>query len=271
MAKKRKGYARRYRPLIKNRAVASVLEPVFRFMPLIIVVAIIGLIFKLIATALVFDSGYFRIKTIRVVGEKSESMLGPIVKDLNSKKGINIFTIDLKECESNISYRHSELKDLRVSRALPDVLEVSYKIRKPFCQIDSGYFYAVSDDAVILPNPALIADPMLPVITGMSIPGRYSVGENSPYSKALKRAVLLLGEIKDSDFSNKYKVVKIDMHEPRSPSIFLEDGTKIEIGEYSFRQKERLLKEVLADLESKNKKAKTIDLRFEDVAVEPQQ
>ena len=79
----------------------------------------------------------------------------------------------------------------------------------------------------------------------------------------------ILKEIEESRFSSSYKVIKLDIYDVRNPAIFIEEGTRIELGEYSFTEREKVLRKVLSDLASKNKTAKVIDLRFDDVVVIP--
>lgn len=272
MARKRRRTLRRSgsfsRPLIKKRIISSVSKFIFRLLPFIIIVVLAVVAFKA-AKYFLLNSDYFKVKAIRVTGEKLDGRLKPIAIDLSSKKGDDIFSVDLRESESDIRYKHPELTDVMVRRVLPDILEVSYKIRRPFCQVDSGYFYLVSDDMVVFPTPLAAAEPDLPIIAGVDISKKSLGPDKRSDSKILKKAISLLKEIKESDFSKRHKVVRINIYDLQSPSIVMEDGTRIEIGEYSFKEREKLLEKVLDDLESKNKKAKIIDLRFEDVVVIP--
>jgi cell division septal protein FtsQ len=268
MARKKKREKKRQKPLIKKRAVSSIFSFMFKLIPVFLALALVAGGVKLAASWFI-NSSYFKVNTIRVIGEIEGSVSGDVESDLSSKKGVNIFLVNLKECEYIVGKKHPELKDLRVRRALPDVIEVSYQVRRPFFQVESGYFYLVSDDLVVFPKHKAVADPGLPIVTGIDISEKSLTPERRSGSKALKKALSLLKEIKASSFSNEYNVVKIDVYDPRNPSIYIEDGTRIEIGEQSFRQKERLLKKVLDDLRSKDKKAKVIDLRFKDVVVTP--
>lgn len=254
--------------LINGRIISSVLKFIFRLLPFVLAVVLAGVGLRA-AVFFLLNSDCFRIKTIKVAGEKLDSSLKPVEIELGSKKGKNIFSFNLQETESDIRYKHPEIKEVRVRRILPDTLEVSYEIRRPFCQIDSGRFYLVSDDMVVFPSPSVAAEPGLSIITGIDISGLSLGPDRRSSSKALKRAIGLLKEIEESNFSKRYKVVRVNIYDPRNPSIYMEDETRIEIGEYGFKEKEALLLKVLDDLESKNKKAKIIDLRFEDVVVIP--
>jgi len=252
---------------IPKGTVSAWISIAIRYMPIVLAVAIIAIGVKL-SIFILLDSDYFKVKEIRTSGDEPDRKVGKIDLDLGLKKGLNIFKLDLKETESEIEYQHPELKDIVVRRVLPDTLEVSYKVRRPICQIDSGYFYLISDDAVVFPVPLAAADPELPVVTGVNISKRY-LSSSRATTNALRKAVSILKEIEESRFSSSYKVIKLDIYDVRNPAIFIEEGTRIELGEYSFTEREKVLRKVLSDLASKNKTAKVIDLRFDDVVVIP--
>ncbi|MFH1868657.1 MAG: cell division protein FtsQ/DivIB [Candidatus Omnitrophota bacterium] len=266
--KRNKTGKKRARTVVKKRNVSHGANLIVRLIPFALAAALIGLGIKAGLT-LFFDSDYFRVKTIELSGEGEYSGLRSLASEMNAKKGINIFGIDLKRNESYIENNYPDLKDVKVRRILPDTIGVSFKVRKPCCQVDSGKFYLVSDDMVVLPDQKSFADPNLVIITGINIDERKLLPSRRSHSEALKKAISLLKEIESSGFSGKHKVVNINIYDKHNPAIFLEDGTRIEIGEYSFKQRYNLLKGILDDLESKGRGAKVIDLRFEDAVVIP--
>jgi len=269
MPRKKKRKTRRPRPRIRKSSVPEFVSLIPKVLLIIIVLALAGVGVKAMGSVL-FDSDYFTIDTIRVSGQQPDLLSRPITVGLASKKGVNIFRVDLKDCEDAIIYRHPELKDVKVRRVLPDTLEIHYIIRKPFLQIDSGLYYLVSDDAVILPEPQITKEPNLPIITGIRVSGRDLSQAVNPHESTLKRVISLIKDINTGDFTTRYsKIEKINMYDIQNPAIYMKNGTRIEIGEYSFKDKKGVLEEVLNELESRNKEAKIIDLRFEDVVVIP--
>ncbi|MFC1807201.1 cell division protein FtsQ/DivIB [Candidatus Omnitrophota bacterium] len=268
MAKKKKKRARRSRPPVRRKRALPGVGILFKLIPIILVLALVGLGIKGI-TSLFLKSEYFQIKVVNVTAKHTGKLSSSIAMSLSSKKGLNIFKINLKDCESDIRYRHQDLKDIIVKRVLPDTLEVSYKVRTPFCQIDSGSFVLCSDDGVMLPDPKPVADPYLPIITGVKLSRNNLKPGRQPYSKSLKRAISLLKEIKESRLLKSNKVAKIDIYDEHNPLIILEDNTRIEIGEESFKDKEKVLESILNELKEKGRSAEVIDLRFDDVVVIP--
>jgi len=116
----------------------------------------------------------------------------------------------------------------------------------------------------------VVAESNLPVITGIKVSRKsLSLSVDSDI-EGLKRAIELIEQAEMSGFTENYKQIsKINVYDPKNPAIFLGDGTRIEIGEYDFKKKQGLLREIIDELESKGKKARVIDLRFEDVVVIP--
>ena len=268
MARKKKKTTKKTRSTKRKGRSRSGVNFLIKLIPIVVIVGIIALSVKGVS-AILFKSDYFTMKNINLEGADSTLYLGSISNILNPKKGLNIFRVDLKSCETAIRRKHPGLKDVRVRRLLPDTIEVSYDIRRPFCQIDSGRFYIVSEEGVILPNPRRSPDPILPIITGTKLSGNDLLPGRKTNSRSLTRAMTLLKEIGETDFSQKYNIVKINAYDVQNPSLYLEDGTRIEIGEYSFKERYKVFEDIMRELNAKGKKAKVIDLRFEDVVVLP--
>lgn len=265
MARKKNRSRKRKKQVLKKRGVPSGVNFVIRLLPFLLAAALLGAGIKT-GIMLFFDSDYFKVKTIKVAGQEAYSGVRSIISKMDSKKGSNIFSVDLKSSERYLKDNYPELKDIRIRRILPDTIEVFYKVRRPFCQVESGYFYLVSDDMVVLSGPEPSQHAGLTVISGVDISKKNLMPS---HSGALKKAISLLKEIEESGFSRQHKVEKINVYDAGNPAIFIEDGTRIEIGEYSFKQRQKLLEEILSDLESKKRAAKVIDLRFEDAVVIP--
>ncbi len=270
MAKKRKKKAaKRKRPHQGNAALASIATLAYKGLPYILIIAAVLFTAK-VTLSFLLNSSYFKIKKIEILSNESTNASSVILKKLETRKGNNIFRADIKICEAAIEKACPEIKAVVVQRVLPNALSVTYKIRKPVCQVDSGYYYLISDDLTVLPNAQITQEPNLIIVTGIRISKRTRKPTKQGYEDGLRRAVSIIKEINDTDFSDHYQeVVKINVYDKNNPALYLKDRTKVELGEFSFKEKEPLLKEIIDELESKDKKARVIDLRFEDVVVIP--
>jgi cell division septal protein FtsQ len=268
MRKKTKKTVKKRKRVPEKRLSLPFLKISLKALPYLFFVGVFFLLYKA-GDFILFDSGYFAIKNIEVADEES-AQAGPVASRLlGISKGNNIFNQDLKELEYIIVRMHPELKAIVVQRLFPDTLRVAYEQRKPVCQVQSGYFYLVSDDGVILPRPQAKQQPGLIIVSGLKVSG-----ENRPQSarfdEALKRAIDIVKDIQESDISSyQNKIVEINIFDIHNPALFLDDNTRIEIGEYSFKDKAGVLVQILDELESKNRKARAIDLRFDDIVVVP--
>lgn len=272
MAKKEKRFARNTRKPKAGRRIFFLLDIIIRLVPFLFIILISALIVKGIWHILI-HSDYFNIKYIEVMDRSSAKLETSMARDLYSNKGINIFLLDIKRCEYDIERDYPEIRDAVVYRRLPDMLFVSYRLRKPVCQIESGSYYLVSDDAVIIPPPLLSKQPALTVVSGINVNPKLLSGGRHEYRQQLVHAIGIIKDIndiaKDSCLPDDFKVKEVNVYDIDNPALILEDGTRIELGAYRVKDKLDTIKKVLNDLLSRRRKAKVIDLRFEDVVVVP--
>jgi cell division septal protein FtsQ len=269
MAKREKKRTRKIKKIKPRRKYLPILKIIARLLPYIIFAGILFLFFRATQNFLLY-SDYFNIREIKIVGEGPGQTKLSILKGLQSRKNTNIFMQDIKECEYAIERLHPELKDIVVYRSLPDTLLVSYEARKPICQVSSGYYYLVCDDGMIISQPQPSKDPGLIVVAGISIPSRKPFIEDPALKKQLQRAVDIIKDINENyHLSGNHRIVEVYVYDTENPALFLEDRTKIELGRHKFRDKSEDIKKVINELEHRNRKAKVIDLRFEDVVVVP--
>ena len=215
------------------------------------------------------NTDYFIVKDVQMLCvDKGMPVLN---SDLHYQfeKGVNIFKLDLKKLKQNTELVHPEFKDIKVNRVLPDKIEVLFKTRTPVLQIRSTKFYLVSEDMVVLPSPKSQAQNALPVVSGIHISEGQLPKTRRLNSSALRIALKLIQQIKQSQFIKKYKIREIDVYDEHSPVIYMENGIQIKIAECDFAKKETVLLRVLDDLQAKRLVPKSIDLRFDDVVVTP--
>jgi cell division septal protein FtsQ len=267
MAKKKR--ARKIKKIRPKGRPLPLLKIAAGLLPYVIFAGILFLLFKG-AQNFLFYSGYFDIKEIKIAGQGPVQIRPSILKELGSRKNTNIFMQDIKECEYAIERLYPELKNIVVYRELPDTLLVSYEARKPLCQVSSGYYYLVCDDGMIISPPQASKQPGLVVVTGISIPYRKTFTRDPGIQKQLQRAVEIIKDMDESyNLSGEHRIAEIYIYDTENPALLLEDRTRIELGRHRFKDKSDDIKKVINELEHKNRKAKVIDLRFEDIVVVP--
>jgi cell division septal protein FtsQ len=271
MAKREKRRLRKNKNIKSRRRFLPMLNAAVKLLPYLILIGVLFSLFKGAYNLLLY-SRYFDIKKAEVIGDGPVETMSSLLDLLNSNRGTNIFRHDIKGCEYAIEQAHHELKDVVVHRRLPDTLLVSYKLRRPVCQISSGYYYLVSDDAVIISRPQISMRPGLIVVSGIRVGHEGLPAGESHLRTLLKRAIGVIKDI-DGDYrlSGDNEITQIDIHDINSPALILKCGTRIELGRHRFKDKSETVQGIIKELNSRNRKARVIDLRFEDVVVVPGQ
>jgi cell division septal protein FtsQ len=124
-------------------------------------------------------------------------------------------------------------------------------------------------DLVLLPGSSPAPFRNLTVIEGAPIPREgLAVGAtlNDP---ATKRAMLLMDEIKKSDILRKHFLSKINITDPGSVSLFVDQSIEIRIGNSHLMERLKILDQTLKSVELDSSKIRYIDLRFDDVVIGP--
>jgi cell division septal protein FtsQ len=269
MAKREKKRKRTIKKMKLKGRPLPLLKIAAGLLPYTIFAVILFLLFKGTQNFL-FHSGYFDIKEIKVEGHGSLQTRSSILKELGSKKNTNIFTQDIRECEYAIERLYPELKDIIVCRELPDSLIVSYNVRKPLFQVSSGHYYLVCGDGTIISPPQLSKDPGLIVVSGISIQHRKPFTKDNGIEEQLQRTVEIINDADESyHLSGEHKIAEVYIHDIENPVLLLEDKTRIELGPHRFKNKSDEIKKIINELENRNRKARVIDLRFEDIVVVP--
>lgn len=86
---------------------------------------------------------------------------------------------------------------------------------------------------------------------------------------ATKRAMLLADEIKKSDILRKHFLSKINIADPSSVSLFVDQSIEIRIGNNHLMERLKILDQTLKSVELDSSKIRYIDLRFDDVVIGP--
>ena len=151
------------------------------------------------------------------------------------------------------------------------VSETLTKTETPICQIQSGWYYLVSNEGVIISEPLITKEPRLIVVKGIEVDqtgSLWSVANN--FFEPLKRAVNIIKDINEYyHLSGDESIIRISMHDKDNPALFFEDGTRVELGGHRFRDKAEALTKLVDGLKSTSKKARVIDFRFDDIVVVP--
>ena len=236
----------------------------------------IGIVIVFLAVTLVlvkaflYRSDYFRLKEVEIkdtfLDQRGLQAINTYI--LNSSRGRNVFTINLKSIDRYLQASFPDAKSIAVRIALPDKIIVKIKFRKAVALVRSGRLYAVDEDGFVLPTANPDAMKGLTVIEGVGIRYDEKRGKQSS-SKNLKLALELLKEMRQARFMADYGVDSINAQDAQGLSFLLKNGVEVRIGSDNFKESLAMLGQTLKDPRLVTDKIKYIDVRFKDVIVGP--
>lgn len=231
-----------------------------------------GIILKIILFVLmlallyffIFETDFFNIKNIKVVGIK-EMSYEEIVKASPCLKGENIFTINSDLCEKaldDLPY----IKSSKIKRSFPDIITIEIQERKKkaiIYHMDS--FIYIDDEGYILSIEEKEEDEEkieLPRIVGLELTD-VEAGNNVFEILDMRKMIefISVGEQSNLFSSMKY----IDFKNKNNLIIELKNGIKVAFGSlYNVKYKYSFLDHILEDIERENRDVKQILLNKGD-------
>lgn len=202
---------------------------------------------------------YFRIE--HIVSD------GTDLSQLSHLKGQNIFTVDLKKESVYISELYSAYKKIRLSRILPNYLRVDFVKRKPQAYIKLYKYLCVDEDLVLFDMPDKMAEPDLPLITGLETKIFGPKGGSKYNISELALAIDIIKEAKMNRTLKDYKIKIVNVPNINNASFFISEGLEIKIGAGDIKNKIDILGNLLIQAKKELVNIKYIDLRFKEAVI----
>lgn len=122
-----------------------------KFILFLKIIAILALLGGLVVSFnYLYNSRYFRIKTINVTGNSHYSS-EQIIKVAKVAIGANIFEINKKNIEDKLASELIWVKSISLKKIFPDKIEISITERKPFIRlVYGGKYFLLDEEAVVL-------------------------------------------------------------------------------------------------------------------------
>lgn len=233
----------------------SLQKSIFRVLLILCCGGIVYVLYD-ISYTLLFSSPYFAIKEIEVEGTSTEET-EKIKERLGLEEGNNIFSFRTQELVDRLRTAHPGIKEVLISRELPDRVKLSVTYRDPIAQIAYGErMLFVDDESVIFRLP--IMDQKV-YLKKMFIPEVIAAGET-------ERQVLIrfLKLLKSMDQPIGRDIVKLHTDIPLEIICYLSDGTKIvwgDLSEEDFTTKYKRMLMVYNDACKRYKKIRYLNMR----------
>jgi len=152
--------------------------------------------------------------TLKVEGPLTDSQvvkqqLNQILEDLEREHdgSINLFNIDLKLLRKTISQLNPQLKDVKISRSLPEGLKVTVSDRIPVARIANRKGALIDREGYILPPSAQM--PYLPIILGVRNREKLQSGERS-INEEIQKALELLNHLAIAPYGVIFEIFVIN-------------------------------------------------------------
>ncbi len=233
--------------------------PAFRYsLAGIIAIAIIFSGARQAAQAL-FDSRYFRIKTVEI-----DRTLGFLDKqDFASLNGKSIFSVDVGRFQRSLTGKYPQMAQANIVKKFPNKILVLAKKRAPFAQVYiQNKTFLIDDQGVVLFGAPEKGE-KFPLISGIFSRRRITTGSVLSGESTLL-ALSVIKEFQNNHSFSPYAVAKIDVNNPKEIDFHLSNGLKIIVDKTDIERKIDTLALVLARNRLDTAQVKYIDLRFKD-------
>lgn len=205
----------------------------------------------------------FRITTVRLPAQSP-------VKVPDSVIGQNLWTIDLKALAEDLRSQRPDLKRVRVTRLLPDTLQVETVARKPIAQLKLGQWHAVDRDGFIFPRPSQTVWNELVIVKGLEeAKPLLKVGRENAHEQLLL-ALRMVSRLQASPTLAGHRLTAVQVGNPKQLSFLIDDDIEIRCGDEPAldRHLDRL-RTVLRSVSRNQVAIRYIDMRFQDPVVGP--
>ncbi|MBF0504713.1 MAG: FtsQ-type POTRA domain-containing protein [Candidatus Omnitrophica bacterium] len=231
----------------------------------VIVFLIIGyVVFSGYVLALDFltNSPLFEVKDVMI--DRSIQFID--LRVLKQLKGSNIFKVDIKKIDRQISQEYPYISQLRVVRQLPDRIMILAKKREPLLQIYfKGRFLLVDREGVALYYSAGSA--VLPQVQGIPLERTRVVLGTHIRSKELKAAVDILNMFGLSVNLKRWKIMSMEVGNLSKIDLAFGDNKHVILDQDDTKDKIDLLQMLIAGNKIDLNKVKYIDLRFKEPVI----
>lgn len=188
----------------------------------------------------------------------------------SSLVGRNIWAVDIEALAGELKTQQPHLKQLRVIRALPQVLHIETVERRPVAQVLLRSWHPVDQDGYLLPSSSPTPAEHLVILRGVDDPNApLSVGKPNT-GERLQRALKLIDQLRGSPWLAGHQLSVVDAADPEQINFVLDQGMEIRCGSQAqLIQDLKRLRTVLQQVAKHELHVRYIDLRFQDPVIGP--
>lgn len=184
------------------------------------------------------------------------------LRSLKDLKGSNIFKVDIKKLDRQISQRYPYIAQLRVVRQLPDRILILAKKREPLMQVFYKKKYLTFDtEGVALYYTLTPAD--LPQVFGLTMEQGLFLGGRI-HAQGLNKAVDILNMLKSSPYLRRWRVHAVQAANLSKIDLLVGENMHVILDQENTADKIELLQMLVSANKVNLNQVKYIDLRFKE-------
>ena len=184
--------------------------------------------------------------------------------------GRNLWAVDLTALASSLHAQQPFLEHVRVTRLVPNTLQIEVVERAPVAQVHLGGWHSVDREGFILPQARPAPSEKLVILKGAESPtaplkaGRENTGER------LLHALRLVERLTHSPVLTGHRVTQLDVADPKQLVFVIDEEVEIRCGsEEELSTHLARLRAVLQRVSHHPLDIRYIDLRFKDPVIGP--
>ena len=184
--------------------------------------------------------------------------------------GRNVWDVDLRGLSDDLKRQQPHLKQVRVTRRLPNALSIQAVQRVPVAQIKLVQWYLVDADGYVLPQARQTPFEQVVLLKGVEqAKAPLKVGRENA-TEAMQRALRVLSRLRTAPALAAHRLVSIDVSDPAQLLFAIDDEIEIRCGsEEELAIQLGRLRAVLDRVAKQDMIIRYVDLRFPDPVVGP--
>jgi len=185
------------------------------------------------------------------------------------RPGQPLLGIDLALVEDYVRRYHPEYRKVIVERVLPDQIRIEIQPRVPVAKVQLSRLYLIDSSGYVLP-PSLMGSKDYPLIVGLPVSQKnVGVGFKINY-RPLDHALRIVRDLTARRVLGEHRLDHLDISDSRNFVLKVNGEIEIRMGLRNLAEKiDKLSKAIAGGMDLDPKKIRYIDLRFDDIVIQP--
>lgn len=183
--------------------------------------------------------------------------------------GTPIFDINLSSVERIVRARNPEYKNVWVRRVLPGEIRIHLVRRAPIAQVQSGAFFLVDSEGMVISQGQGAPFNDLAVILG----SKSQIAQLKKGARVnrvvMSQGIQLLKDVRRFDVLHGQRLSAIDISNPDNLVLWVNEKIEVRISSRNLTSQMKKISEALANIDLDPERVKYVDLRFDDIVIGP--